>query len=133
LGRQSPRRGHGHPPRAQDRAVRADAHGASAVRQPRREPSAVDRRGPCRIEGAAMKGVAAALAGLLLWATPAAAQSAPAPLITVRLGAVTTDEVCQLSRQSSTIGPTVGASSILLTSRDLCRRPKPTRGTRAQR
>jgi hypothetical protein len=80
-----------------------------------------------------MKGVAAALAGLLLWATPAAAQSAPAPLITVRLGAVTKDEVCQLSRQSSTIGPTMGASSMLLTSRDLCRRSRPIRVKRAQR
>ena len=80
-----------------------------------------------------MKGVIAAVALALLPAAPAAARSTPAPLITARLGAVTTHEVCQLSRQSSTIGPTMGASSILLTSRDLCRRSKPIRVERAHR
>ena len=86
-----------------------------------------------------MKRLAAAVAFLLLSAAPAAGQPPPAPstavapLISVRLGAVTTHEVCQLSRQSSTIGPTIGASSILLTSRDLCRRSKPIRVKRARR
>jgi len=80
-----------------------------------------------------MKGVMAAVALVLLSAAPAAAQATPAPLISVRLGAVTTHEVCQLSTQSSTIGPTMGTSSILLTSRDQCRRSKPIRVKRAHR
>jgi hypothetical protein len=70
---------------------------------------------------------------LLLPATPAAGQGAPAPLISVRLGAVTTQDVCQLSRQSSTTGPAMGASSLLVTSRDRCRSSKPVRVKRAQR
>jgi hypothetical protein len=76
---------------------------------------------------------AAAVALLLLGATPAAGQSPPGPLISVRLGAVTTSEVCQLSRQSSTIGPNLGASSLRLTSRDRCRSSKPIKVNRAQR
>ena len=82
-----------------------------------------------------MNGVtaAAAMGLVLLSAAPAGAQGTPAPLISLRLGAVTTHEVCQLSRQSSTIGPTMGASSVLLTSRDLCRRSKPIKVKRAHR
>jgi hypothetical protein len=82
-----------------------------------------------------MNGVtpAAAMALVLLSAAPVGAQGTPAPLMSVRVGAVTTHEVCQLSRQSSTIGPTMGASSILLTSRDLCRRSKPIKVKRAHR
>ena len=70
---------------------------------------------------------------VLLAAAPAAGQGSPAPLISVRLGAVTTHDVCQLSEQSSSIGPTMGASSIRLTSRDRCRSSKPIKVKRAQR
>ena len=62
-----------------------------------------------------MKAAIAALAValVLLSAAAGAAQTTRAPLITVHLGAVTTREVCQLSRQSSTIGPTMGALSLI--------------------
>lgn len=84
------------------------------------------------VQGARMRRLAAVAAFALLPVAPAAAQDTPPPLITVRLGAVTTHEVCQLSRQSSTTAPHLGTSSIRLTSRDLCRSSKPIRVKRAQ-
>ena len=79
-----------------------------------------------------MRRLAAIAAFALLPVAPAAAQDTP-PVISVRLGAVTTHRVCQLSEQSSTMAPTLGTSSIRLTSRDLCRASKPIRVRRAQR
>ena len=76
--------------------------------------------------------LAAIAAFALLPVAPAAAQDTP-PRISVRLGAVTTHRVCQLSERSSTMAPTLGTSSIRLTSRDLCRASKPIRVKRAQR
>ena len=80
-----------------------------------------------------MNRVTAAVALLLLPAAPAAAQGTPAPLITVRLGAVTTDEVCQLSKWSSVIGPNLGISARRVTSLDACGRSTPIKVKRAQR
>src|SRR5688572_4930294 len=92
----------------------------------------VDGDGLVPVEAPEMRSLAAVVAFAVLSVATAAAQEQP-PLITVRLGAVTTHEVCQLSRQSATTAAHLATSSIRLTSRDRCRSSKPIRVKRARR